>query len=117
LIKFKEKENFVEDDYHAIRILSKETRYTLAVLQTCFPPKNIWAQLNESLRKVHQALGRWHDDDVALLFLDGFLLGYAGKSFFDRDSYVKYKKNLADDKMKQMAEFEQRWMEFLAVIS
>jgi len=116
LIKFKEKENFVEDDYHAIRILSKETRYTLEVLQACFPPKNIWTQLNETLRKVHQALGRWHDDDVSLLVLDGFLLSYAGKSFFDRNSYVKFKKSLADDKLKQMAEFEQRWMDFLAVM-
>lgn len=116
LIKFKEKENFVEDDYHAIRILSKETRYTLEVLQTCFSPKNIWTQLNETLRKVHQALGRWHDDDVSFLFLDGFLLSYAGKSFFDRNSYVKYKKSLVDDKMKQLAEFEQRWLDFLAVM-
>jgi CHAD domain-containing protein len=95
LVEFKEKENFIEDDYHAIRILSKEMRYTLEVLQTCFPPKNIWTQLNETLRKVHQALGRWHDDDVSLLFLDGFLLSYAGKSFFDRNSYIKYKKSLA----------------------
>ena len=116
LIKFKEKENFVEDDYHAIRILSKETRYTLEVLQTCFPPKNIWTQLNETLRKVHQALGRWHDDDVSLLFLDGFLLSYAGKSFFDRNSYVKYKKSLADDKVRQLAEFEQRWLDFLNIM-
>lgn len=116
LIKFKEKENFVEDDYHAIRILSKETRYTLEVLQTCFPPKNIWTQLNEALRKVHQALGRWHDDDMSLLFLDGFLLSYAGKSFFDRNSYIKYKKSLSDDKIRQMAEFEQSWMDFLAVM-
>lgn len=116
LVKFKEKENFIEDDYHAIRILSKEMRYTLEVLQTCFPPKNIWTQLNETLRKVHQALGRWHDDDVSLLFLDGFLLSYAGKSFFDRNSYVKYKKSLADDKVKQLAEFEQRWLDFLTVM-
>jgi CHAD domain-containing protein len=116
LIKFKEKENFVEDDYHAIRILSKEARYTLEVLQTCFPPKSIQAKLNEILRKVHQALGRWHDDDVSLLFLDGFLLSYAGKSFFNRNSYVKYKKSLADDKMRQLAEFEQRWLDFLAVM-
>lgn len=117
LVKFKEKENFIEDDYHAIRILSKEMRYTVEVLQTCFPPKNIWTQLNETLRKVHQALGRWHDDDVSLLFLDGFLLSYAGKSFFDRNSYVKYKKSLADDKVKQLEEFEQRWLDFLAVMN
>lgn len=116
LIRFKEKENFIEDDYHAIRILSKEARYTLEVLQICFPQKVIWEELNESLRKVHQALGRWHDDDVALLFLDGFLLSYAGRSFFDRNSYVQYKKSIAADKMRQLAEFEQRWLDFLSVM-
>jgi CHAD domain-containing protein len=116
LIKFKEKENFVEDDYHAIRILSKEARYTLEVLQTCFPPKGLWEKLNEALRKVHQALGRWHDNDVALLFLDGFLLGYAGRSFFDRNSYVEFKKSLADDKSRQLEDFEQKWSNFLAVM-
>jgi CHAD domain-containing protein len=117
LIKFKEKENLVEDDYHSIRILSKETRYTLEVLQTCFPPKSIWEKLNETLRKVHQALGRWHDNDVSLLFLDGFMLSYAGRSFFDRNSYVKFKNSLVDDKLKQFAEFEQRWLDFLTVMN
>ncbi|HUU52291.1 MAG TPA: CHAD domain-containing protein [Candidatus Heimdallarchaeota archaeon] len=116
LIKFKEKENLGEEDYHSIRIHSKETRYTLEVLQTCFPPKSLWEKLNETLRKVHQALGRWHDNDVSLLFLDGFLLSYTDRSFFDRNSYVKFKKGLADDKVRQMAEFEQSWMDFLAVM-
>jgi CHAD domain-containing protein len=116
LIKYKEKENFIQDDYHSIRILSKETRYTLEVLQTCFPPKNIWEKLNETLRKVHQALGRWHDLDVSLLFLDGFLLGYSGRSFFDRDSYVKFKKGLVNDKLKQLEEFERSWLDFLVVM-
>lgn len=117
LIAFKEKESFVEDDYHAIRILSKETRYTLEVLQTCLPPKDVWKLLNETLRKIHQALGRWHDDDVSLIFLDGFLTSYKGRSFFDRNSYSKYKKSLRGDKAKQMADFEQSWLEFLAVIN
>jgi len=117
LIKYKEKENFVEDDYHSIRISSKETRYTLEVLQTCFPPKSLWEKLNESLRKVHQALGRWHDNDVSLQFLDGFLLSYAGRSFFDRNSYVKFKKSLVNDKSKQLEDFEQRWLDFLAVMN
>ena len=117
LVKFKRKEDFIEDDYHAIRILSKETRYTLEVLQKCFSPKDIWEKLNESLRKVHQALGRWHDDDVALQFLGGFLLMYSGKRFYDRSSYTKYKRNLTSDKKKQLKEFEQRWAEFLAVVN
>ncbi len=116
LVKFRAKENFIEDDYHAIRIISKETRYTLEVLQECFPLKDIWAPLNEALRKVHQALGRWHDDDVAHQFLDDFLLIHSGKSFYHRDSYTKYKRKLTNDKKKQLREFEQRWMEFLAVV-
>jgi CHAD domain-containing protein len=117
LIKFKDKENFIEDDYHAIRIQSKETRYTLEILQTCFSPKDNWTTLNEALRKVHQALGRWHDDDVALQYLDSFLLMYSGKRFYNRSSYVKYKRNLSNDKVKQLKEFEQRWAEFLAVMN
>jgi CHAD domain-containing protein len=117
LIKYKEKENLVEDDYHSIRILSKETRYTLEVLQTCFPPKNIWEKLNETLRKVHQALGSWHDLDVSLMFLDGFLLSYAGRSFFDRDSYVKFKNGLVDGKLKQLEEFERSWLDLLSVMN
>ena len=116
LIKFKEKENFIEDDYHAIRILAKETRYTLEVLQTCFPAKDAWKNLNEALRKVHQALGRWHDDDVARQFLDNFLRLYFRKKFYDRSSYTKYKRNLTSDKKKQLKDFEQRWTEFLAVM-
>jgi CHAD domain-containing protein len=115
LIKFREKENFIEDDYHAIRILAKETRYTLEVLQTCFPPKDDWKKLNEALRKVHQALGRWHDDDVARQFLDNFLHLYFRKRFYDRSSYTKYKRNLTNDKRKQLKEFEQRWTEFLVL--
>ncbi len=116
MIAFKEKESFVEDDYHAIRILSKEARYTLEVLQTCFPPKDIWTQLNETLKKVHQALGRWHDDDVSLLFLDGFLTSYAEGPFFDRNSYIEYKKRLVNDKVMQLADFAQRWLDFLTVL-
>lgn len=116
LIQFKEKTNFLEDDYHAIRILSKETRYTLEVLQTCFPPKNNWAELNDTLRKVHQALGRWHDGDVALLFLDEFLRSYAGNSFFDRGSYARYKSNLEDDKVKRLSDFEQSWLDLLTLM-
>ncbi len=117
LIKFREKDNFIEDDYHAIRILAKETRYTLEVLQTCFPAKDIWGKLNEALRRVHQSLGRWHDDDVARQYLDNFLFMFKGKSFYDRSAYTKYKRNLTYDKKKQLKEFEQRWMEFLAVMS
>lgn len=117
LIKFREKRNFIEDDYHAIRILAKETRYTLEVMQTCFPSKDDWEKLNEALRKVHQALGRWHDDDVAWQFLDNFLFMCKGKKFYDRSSYTKYKRSLTYDKKKQLKEFEQRWIEFLAVVN
>jgi CHAD domain-containing protein len=117
LIKFKEKENFIEDDYHAIRIQAKEARYTLEVLQTCFPAKEVWTKLNDALRKVHQALGRWHDDDIARQFLENFLRIYYRKRFYDRSSYTKYKRNLASDKKNQLKDFELRWTEFLALIN
>lgn len=117
LIKFKQKECFIEEDYHAIRISSKESRYMLEVLQKCFPTKDNWTLLNEALRKVHQALGRWHDDDVALVFLDAFLLASSGMTFFDKNSYATYKKYLAEDKAIQLKEFGQRWPDFLALMN
>jgi len=117
LIKFREKEDFIEDDYHAIRILSKETRYTLEVLEKCFPPKEVWTKLNDALRKVHQALGRWHDDDVARQFLDSFLHNYTEKKFYDRNSYTQYKRKMTYHKKRQLKEFEQRWVDFLSVVS
>ena len=116
VISFKNKQDFMEEDYHSIRILAKEARYTLEVLQNCYPPKSHWEELNISLRSLHQALGKWHDADIALLFLDGFMLEYRQPSFFNKDSYLTYFKGLQKQKKDMLGQFETNWECFIRLI-
>ncbi|MCJ7580326.1 MAG: CHAD domain-containing protein [Candidatus Aminicenantes bacterium] len=113
LCAFKSHADFIEKDYHAIRILSKETRYTLDILQQCFPDKNSLQDVNDSLRGMHQALGKWHDYDIGLQFLNDFKEDFGDLPFFDRDSYVQYENYLQDEKTFKLDEFEIKWKIFL----
>lgn len=117
IIVFKNKQSFVEDDYHSIRILSKEARYTLEIIQTCYPAQDHWEQLNHSLRNLHQALGKWHDADIALMFLDGFRLECTQLPFFDKDSYLQYIKALQKQKQETLDLFEKNWKSFITLIN
>jgi CHAD domain-containing protein len=117
VISYKNKQDFVEDDYHDIRILSKEARYTLEIIQNCYPAQDHWEQLNNSLRTLHQALGKWHDADIALMFLDGFMLEYTQPSFFNKESYLQYIKALQTQKQKMLGLFEKNWKGFIALIN
>ena len=57
---------------HKVRILSKETHYTLDIIHKCFPHVEDGEDLIEKIKKVHQVLGKWHDYDVALGYLRAF---------------------------------------------
>jgi len=116
VISFKNNQDFVEEDYHPIRILSKEARYTLEIIQNCYPTQSHWEELNVSLRSLHQALGKWHDADIALLFLDGFMLEYKQPSFFNKDSYMFYFKGLQKQKKDMLEQFETNWGRFIGLI-
>ncbi len=116
VISFKTSQDFVEEDYHAIRILSKEARYTLEIIQGCYPPQSHWETLNNTLRSLHQALGKWHDADIALVFLDGFMLEYTQSSFFSKDSYMSYIKGLQRQKLDMIKLFEKNWKNFTVLI-
>lgn len=104
---------FVEGDYHAIRILSKETRYTLEILQKCYPDKSSLQDVNDSLRGMHQALGKWHDYDIGLQFLNNFKKDFGDLTYFDKESYTKYAQNLLEEKTIKLEEFEKKWHIFL----
>lgn len=112
LIHYKEKAEFAGDDYHKIRILSKESRYTLDILQTCFPEIGQFEVLDLKLRDLHRALGKWHDNEVNLLSIKDFLENFSGQSFFNRNSYDQFIQNLEQDKKKWLLNFEERWKEF-----
>lgn len=62
-----------EEILHEIRKLAKQTHYTLEVIQAGFEQYTDAQDFVKGIKKVHQALGRWHDLDVSLLFLDEFL--------------------------------------------
>lgn len=113
LIEFKKKQNFVEDDYHKIRILSKETRYTLEILeQSGCIDKNL-ERLNQSIREIHRALGKWHDDVVGIHMLEEYLEQNSSQDFFHEDSYISFLQYLNNEKNDLIKEFEINWKAFL----
>jgi len=116
LIKDKNKESFVEQEYHDIRIKSKETRYTLEIYQKCIPYRQPLNLLNDALRSLHQTLGRWHDDDVGLQFLRGFQEEFSDQTFFSPDSYLMLTDRLTKEKTDLLNEFEKRWRKFLNLL-
>lgn len=61
--------DLAENHYHKIRKTSKEARYTLEVLQQ-LRQDDAYEVLNQQLRALHQALGQWHDFDVAQQFVN-----------------------------------------------
>jgi len=116
LFAFKSHPDFIEKDYHAIRILSKETRYTLDILQKCYPDKGSLQNVNDTLRGMHQALGKWHDYDIGLQFLKSFEKNFGDLTYFDKNSYITYEKHLLNEKNFKLEEFEIKWNGFLDMI-
>ncbi|HEX9653781.1 MAG TPA: CHAD domain-containing protein [bacterium] len=99
-------------DFHQVRICLKAARYTLEVLQMCFQ-KGALDLLNAKLREMHQALGKWHDEEVGLQSLEAFLQEHDNVEFFSRDSYQFFAEELEEDKRGLLARFATKWNEFL----
>ncbi len=57
---------------HALRILSKEMRYTLEFLTDCLPDLHYPKPLLQGLKNVHQIIGQWHDQEIALQFFQHY---------------------------------------------
>ena len=114
VIAFRGRTDFQEDDYHAIRILAKEARYALEIIRQCYPARPEWEGLNNRLRSLHQALGRWHDSDVGLQHVESFLLDYAGRPFYSPSDYTRLAHGLQEEKELFLGKFEKDWKIFLA---
>jgi CHAD domain-containing protein len=117
LLNFKDKTPFTLEDYHKIRILSKETRYSLEILQFFFPEVGQFDQLNLKIRDLHRALGHWHDDEMGQLMLKDFVENFSEETFFNRNSYNEFIIHLEDDKKKWITTFEKRWKEFIEFLN
>lgn len=57
---------------HALRILSKEMRYTLEFLGGCLPDLLSPKPLLQGLKSLHQIIGQWHDQEIALQFFQHY---------------------------------------------
>lgn len=97
-------------DLHRIRVQAKKTRYTLEVLQECFHPDDAGLErFNRALRSVHQALGRWHDLELASASLRGFFARRAEGPPSSPKAYEAYGRFLEFEGKKRLAEFEKAW--------
>ncbi len=96
---------------HRIRVQTKKTRYTLEVLQRCFRPDDArLTRLNRALRSIHQALGRWHDLELAAASLREFLARRAEGRLSNPGAYEAFGRFLAFEGKKRLEEFEKAWI-------
>lgn len=63
-----------EETLHKVRILTKETHYTLEILQKCFHTFENAKVFIDEVKKAHQAIGKWHDFEVGILYISRYLV-------------------------------------------
>lgn len=116
IVAYRDKQQFVDEDYHQIRINAKESRYVLEIAQHCFPNIGFSDELNNRIRAVHQSLGKWHDAEIGLHTLAAFRERQGERPFFSPESYEQFAGMLAREKAKQLKAFEQRWRKALSLL-
>ena len=92
-----------EEILHKVRIQSKEIHYTLEIVQKCFHIDENRTDFIRDIKKVHQILGKWHDYDVNLVYLDNFLSGYGNNS--SAATYKQLRKHITKQKAKLSGNF------------
>ncbi|MBD3287575.1 CHAD domain-containing protein [candidate division KSB1 bacterium] len=111
LIEFKNHPQLEEADLHKIRILCKESRYVLEIIRSTEEENEKFKILNDKMRAVHQALGKWHDCDVCLHRLKE-ALNHDTFQMSETKSYEKFASLLESEKVDHIAQFERRWQNF-----
>ncbi|MGB5106119.1 MAG: CHAD domain-containing protein [Candidatus Zixiibacteriota bacterium] len=102
-----------EIDYHAIRILAKTTRYSLEVLRKCVSDSPALESLDRSLFGLHQALGAWHDLDLAGHDLESDKSALDDANELCAESLAKFGSAMATERDLQFELFRSRWIDFL----
>ena len=72
LVEKVERSRAADEEMHGIRILAKEVHYVREMLDACAPGGEDSGVFFAKLKKAHQALGHWHDCEVARSYLAGF---------------------------------------------
>ena len=96
LILLSDQKDLNDKILHNIRILSKETHYILEIIQKCFHKYENAKDFEAGIKKVHQVLGKWHDFDVSITYLDGYV-ETNGEDISD-ESYHKLREHLQQEK-------------------
>ena len=94
---------------HEIRILLKETRYTLGILQGNKPNTDNSKELDEKMRTAHQALGKWHDDDVGMISINKYKSHSIHDKLFDLNLYIDLFMKIKEEKEYFLGQFYRRW--------
>lgn len=94
---------------HAVRISSKEARYCLEIIQACSGENETVASLDTALKRVHRALGVWHDYDVGLATLNRFHDRHAGEALWKRQDYRQLTTSYTDDRQDHLECFYSAW--------
>jgi CHAD domain-containing protein len=102
-------------DLHLIRKLAKETRYALEVVRACVDSNSSYDLTNQQLRGLHQALGAWHDFDLAVLELQKSRSAEAAEPTGCDESLTRFSATLATERDLQLELFRARWIDFQAI--
>ena len=98
-----------EKEMHGIRMLAKEVHYVSEMLGGRLSAPYGTDAFIGGIKQVHQALGKWHDYEVAGAFLERFAKSSGVISDGKRDSVREW---IDEEKRKLMEAFETAWRGF-----
>ena len=104
--------NSLPETYHAVRILAKETRYSLEMLRKCSEPNATYDELDRLLMGLHQALGAWHDFDLAAADLQQYVSQCDLENIGSPESFSRFAAALSTERDLQLELFRARWLDF-----
>lgn len=102
-------------DFHAVRILAKESRYVSEILRKFQASGGAFDEMEKHLLGLGQSLGAWHDLDLAVIDFDHFGLQLVGDTELCRDSPGRFSSALTTERDLQLELFRSRWIDFMAL--
>lgn len=109
ILTFGQSHRLRHEHLHPLRILTKEARYTLQIADRCRPESENRVELDHHLRGLHQALGAWHDTEMAAAHLRQFQ-----QKFPAQEAGRMVCPHLDAEKAAYLQTFEERWQAFVA---
>ncbi|MBN1291952.1 MAG: CHAD domain-containing protein [Candidatus Latescibacteria bacterium] len=104
-----------ENILHKVRKQTKETHYTLEIINHSFHIFPDWKEFTDEISKVHKLLGDWHDLDVGLITLRNFIKDNKGS--LPDEPYAILAKHIQDSKKDLRTHFRKTFNEFIRAAS